>query len=320
MHLVIPDDYQNAVRSLNCFERLAGQTVTTLRALPQDLEARAAALQEADALVLIRERTAITRDLLERLPRLRLISQTGRGIPHIDLAACTDHGVAVVVGSGSPIAPAELTWALLLASMRQLPREVAALKSGQWQTTLGRELHGRTLGIFGFGKIGGLVAGYGRAFGMRVLVWGRAGSISRAMAEGYSVVESQRDLFALSDALSLHLRLTPETRGMVTAGDLAAMKPDAVLINTSRAELIVPGALVTALESGRPGYAAVDVYEQEPVYDHPLLALPNVIATPHLGYVARDTYELYLGEAFDHALAFFAGAPVELLNPEATRH
>ncbi len=316
MHVIIPDDYQDAVRGLDALARLGGHQVTVLGETPHEAAALAEALGEADALVLIRERTPITRALLERLPRLKLISQTGRGIAHIDLPACTEHGVAVAVGGGSPIGPAELTWALLLAAVRHLPAEVAALKGGRWQTTLGRELRGRTLGIFGYGSIGALVAGYGRAFGMSVGVWGREGSLSRAAADGFTTARSQRDLFARSDVVSLHIKLNTETRGIVTADDLAAMRPDSVLVNTSRAELIAPGALVAALQAGRPGFAAVDVYESEPALGHPLLAQPNAIGTPHLGYVTRETYEQYFGEAFDHALAFFAGDPVELLNPE----
>lgn len=316
MHLIIPDDYQDAVRGLDCFARLNEHQVTVLGKTPRDPAALADILREADALVLIRERTPITRALLERLPRLKLISQTGRGIAHIDLPACTEHGVAVAVGGGSPVGPAELTWALLLAAVRHLPAEVAALKAVRWQTTLGRELRGRTLGIFGYGSIGALVASYGRAFGMHVLVWGREGSLGRAAADGFAAAGSQRDLFARSDAVSLHIKLNAETRGIVTADDLAAMRPDSVLVNTSRAELIAPGALVAALHAGRPGFAAVDVYESEPALGHPLLDLPNAIGTPHLGYVTRETYEQYFGDAFDHALDYFAGWPVDLLNPE----
>jgi D-3-phosphoglycerate dehydrogenase len=299
VHVVIPDDYQDAVRHLDCFAKLAGHTVTIYNDTVKDVESLAERFRDADALVLIRERTAITDELLERLPRLKLISQTGRGTAHIDTEACKRRGVAVAVGTGSPIAPAELTWALVMAAMRRIPEEAARLRAGQWQGTLGRALRGRTLGIYGYGKIGTLVAGYGRAFGMRVLAWGREGSLSRAAADGFAGAASKEELFAESDVLSLHLRLIEETHGIVTADDLARMKPESLLVNTSRAELIAPGALEAALRQGRPGFAAVDVYEDEPATGHPLLALDNVLATPHLGYVEKDSYELYFGQAFD---------------------
>lgn len=299
MHVVIPDDYQDAVRHLDCFAKLAGHTVTIYNDTVKDVESLAERFRDADALVLIRERTSITDELLERLPRLKLISQTGRGTAHIDTEACKRRGVAVAVGTGSPIAPAELTWALIMAAMRRIPEEAARLRNGQWQGTLGLALRGRTLGVYGYGKIGTLVAGYGRAFGMRVLAWGREGSLARATADGFAVAASKEDLFAEADVLSLHLRLIDETRGIVTADDLGRMKRTSLLVNTSRAELIVPGALEAALRQGRPGFAAVDVYEDEPAINHPLLGLENVLATPHLGYVEKDSYELYFGQAFD---------------------
>ncbi|HET9226974.1 MAG TPA: D-2-hydroxyacid dehydrogenase family protein, partial [Thermoanaerobaculia bacterium] len=263
----------------------------------------------ADALVLIRERTRITDELLERLPRLKLISQTGKGAAHIDLAACERRGIQVTVGTGSPYAPAELTWALVLAAARHLPYEVARLRAGHWQSTMGTGLRGRTLGIWGYGKIGTLVAGYGRAFGMEVRIWGREGSLSRAQSDGYALAGSREELFERSDVLSLHIKLSAETRGIVKASDLARMRPDALLVNTSRAELIETGALEAALRAGRPGFAAVDVYEQEPVLGaaHPLLALDNALCTPHLGYVERDSYESYFGQAFDQVVAFAEG-------------
>jgi len=285
----------------------------------KDIEVLAERLYPADALVLIRERTQITEALLARLPNLKLISQTGKGIAHIDAAACTRHGVLICAGTGSPVAPAELTWALIMAAMRHLPQEVAHLRAGGWQKTVGRVLRGRTLGLFGYGKIGALVAGYGRAFGMKVLVWGREGSQERGRLAGYSIAPDEETFFAQADILSLHLRLTPETRGLVTAAHLALMKPDALLVNTSRAELITSGALEAALRVGRPGFAAVDVYEEEPILgaNHPLLQLDNTICTPHLGYVEKDSYELYLGQAFDQVLAFAAGQPSNAVNPEA---
>lgn len=319
MHIVIPDDYQDAVRTLDCFPKLAGHRVTVYNDTARDLDTLAARFADADALVLIRERTAISEALLERLPRLKLISQTGRGIPHIDVPACTRHGVAVAVGGGSPHSTAELAWALVLASMRHLPREVANLKAGRWQSTLGRGLHGRTLGILGYGKIGSVVANYGRAFGMRVLVWGREGSLARARADRYETAISQRDLFERADVLSLHVKLVADTRGLVTLDDLSNMQPTALLVNTSRAELIAPDALVTALQTGRPGYAAVDVYESEPLTDHPLLHLDNALCTPHLGYVEKDSYETYFDAAFDGVIAFASGTPINLVNPEVIR-
>jgi D-3-phosphoglycerate dehydrogenase / 2-oxoglutarate reductase len=304
MHVVIPDDYQDAVRHLDCFAKLRGHEVTIYNDTIKETGALAERFRDADALVLIRERTAIDDELLALLPNLKLISQTGRGTAHIDTDACKRRGVEVAVGTGSPYAPAELTWALVLAAMRRVPQEAAHLCSGGWQHLLGTTLRGRTLGIYGYGKIGSLVAGYGRAFGMRVLAWGREGSQSRARQDGYEV----GPLFAESDVLSLHLRLTGETHGIVTAAELAQMKPTALLVNTSRAELIERGALEAALRAGRPGYAAVDVYGEEPILgaQHPLLSMDNALCTPHLGYVEKDSYELYFGQAFDNVIAFAA--------------
>jgi len=312
MRIVIPDDYQDAVRSLDCFAKLAEHDVTIYRDTVKDAGALAERFADADALVLIRERTAIGDALLARLPRLKLISQTGKGTAHIDVAACRARGIVVSAGTGSPYAPAELTWALVLAAMRRIPQEAARLRAGGWQSTLGTLLRGRTLGILGYGKIGSLVAGYGRAFGMRVIVQSGEGSLARARADGF---ETAAHLFAESDVLSLHVRLTKETRGMIAAADLATMKRDALLVNTSRAELIAPNALVDALRAGRPGFAAIDVYEEESVLGaaHPLLALENVVCTPHLGYVEKDSYELYFGQAFEQMLAFAAGAPINVV-------
>lgn len=321
MRIVIPDDYQDAVRHLDCFAKLTGHQVTIYNNSVKDTEILADRFKGADALVLIRERTAITEPLLAALPDLKFIAQTGKGTASIDLAACTRHGVAVAVGGGAPYAPAELTWALVLAAMRHIPQEVAAMKAGHWQqTTLGYSLRGRTLGIFGYGKIGSLVASYGRAFGMHVLVWGRAGSLTRARADGFETVNSQAELFERADVLSLHLKLVEETHGIVTATDLARMKRSALLVNTSRAGLIEPGTLEEALQAGRPGFAAVDVYEFEPVIDHLLLHLDNVVCTPHLGYVEKDCYELYFGTAFDQILAFADGHPADIINPEVLEY
>lgn len=319
MRILIPDDYQDAVRGLACFSKLAGHDVTVFTDTIKEIDALAERLQPAEALVLIRERTRISDALLERLPNLKLISQTGKGTSHIDIAACTRRGVVVTAGTGSPYAPAELTWALVLAALRHIPHEVARMRAGHWQSTLGTGLRGRTLGIWGYGKIGSLVAGYGRAFGMNVLVWGREGSLSRAHVDRYTTAADRQRLFEQADVLSLHIKLDKETRGIVTAADLARMKPDALLVNTSRAELIEPGALEAALRAGRPGFAAVDVYEEEPILgaDHPLLALSNAVCTPHLGYVEKDSYESYFGQAFDQVVAFAEGNPVHLVNREA---
>lgn len=320
MKIAIPDDYQDAARTLACFQKLQGHEVSTLQDHVSDPAALARLLQGTEALVLIRERTPIGEELLARLPELRLIVQTGKQAPHLDLRACTRHEVAVIYAvprvTERPYATAELTWGLILAAQRHLPQEVAALKAGRWQSTLGRALHGRTLGIFGYGHIGSLVASYGQAFGMRILAWGQERSRSRALADGHEVAASQDALFQASDVLSLHLRLNAETLGIVTAAHLASMKHTALLVNTSRAGLIAPGALENALRAGRPGSAAVDVYEHEPVSDHPLLHLPNAICTPHLGFVEQDTYEGLLGSAFDHLLAFAAGNHEAVANPE----
>lgn len=317
MRIVIPDDYQDTVRHLDCFAKLAGHEVIVYHDTVKDLDTLARRFQDAEALVLIRERTAITDALLDRLPKLKLISQTGKGISHIDLEACTRHGVGVSIGGGSPYAPAELSWALILAAMRHIPQEVEGMKAGCWQTTLGTNLRGRTLGIFGYGKIGNLIAGYGRAFAMNVLVWGREGSFARARADGFETATGKADLFRRADVLSLHISLTKETRGIVTGADLAEMKPSALLVNTSRACLIEPGALEEALRNGRPGSAAVDVYEEEPVIDSPLLHMENVVCTPHIGYVEKDGYEQLFGAAFDNLLAFVEGHPRNLANQEA---
>ncbi len=315
MKIVIPDDYQNAVRTLDCFKMLDGHQVTTYQDHVSDTETQASRFQEADALVLIRERTPITGELLALLPNLKVIVQTGKQAPHLDQDACSRHGVEVIFAapmvfgsSGKPYATAELTWALVMAAMRHIPQEVAFLKEGHWQQTLGLSIYNRVLGIYSYGNIGSLVASYGRAFGMRVMVWGREGSRSRAESDGFASANSREEFFRESDVLCLHLRATEETRGVVTAEDLAKMKSTAVLVNTSRARLIAPGALVEALKNGHPGYAAVDVYEQEPVTDkdNPLLHMDNVICTPHLGYVEKDTYENIFSAAFEQVLLFAA--------------
>ncbi|MGV7197289.1 D-2-hydroxyacid dehydrogenase family protein [Xanthomonas sp. NCPPB 1325] len=323
MRILVPDDYQGAVCQLPCLQRMQGHDVQVLGALATDPDERAEQLADADVLVLIRERTRVDAALLQRLPRLKLISQTGRVGAHVDVAACTQIGVAVAEGVGSPVAPAELTWALILAASRRLGEYQRALHQGRWQALgdpgLGRVLHGRTLGLWSYGRIGQRVAGFGRAFGMQVLVWGGDASCAQAARDGFAIAGSRQELFERSDVLSLHRRLTAQTRHDVTAQDLAHMRGDALLVNTSRAELIAPGALLAALDAGRPGQAAVDVFEHEPVLDprDALLRHPRVLATPHLGYVERDSYALYFEAAFDNVLAFAAGTPRNLVNPDA---
>lgn len=321
MRIVIPDDYQDCVRTLKCFAALAGHEVAIYQDTVRDLATLVQRFGDADALVLTRERTAIKADLLDRLPKLKLISQTGKVSNHIDLPACTAHGVAVAEGSGSGSVTAELTWAMILASRRNLVAEVNRLRAGLWQGSVGQQLLGQRLGIWSYGRIGKMVAGYGKAFGMKVWVHGREASTAAAKGDGVEVAPSREAFFAESDIVSLHIRLNAETRGLVAAADLARMKSSALIVNTSRAELIAPGALVDALKRGRPGYAAVDVYEDEPVLgaSHPLLALPNALCTPHLGYVERDNYEKFYGSAFDNVLAFAAGKPANIANPEALK-
>ena len=320
MKITILDDYFDTLRTLPCFAKLAGHAVTVWNDHVQDVEPLAERLAQTEALVLIRERTHIRTPLLERLPRLRLISQRSV-FPHIDVETCTRLGIVVSSNQhpGTPsYATGELTWGLILAAMRQIPQQMASLRAGRWQLAPGTTLRGRTLGVFGYGRIGGAVAGYGRAFGMNVLVWASEASRARARADGYDVAPSKEAFFAQCDIVSLHLRLYPATRGIVTAADLACMKPTALLVNTSRAPLIEPGALVAALRAGRPGRAAVDVYEEEPLRDttHPLLNMDNVVCTPHLGYVTREEMNLQFTDVFDQILAYDAGSPTEVVNPE----
>ena len=320
MKISILDDYFDTLRTLNCFRKLDGHDVTIWNDHVQDTEALAARLKDAEVLVLIRERTQIRAPLLERLDRLRLISQ--RSVyPHIDVDACTRRGVIVSsdMHAGSPsYAAAELTWGLILAAMRQIPQQVSALRAGTWQIGVGQTLRGKTLGIYGYGRIGATVAGYGRAFGMNVVMWAREESRERARRDGYETAPSKRAFFESSDVLSLHLRLVDATRGIVTGDDLSRMKPTALLVNTSRAPLIEAGALVDALRRGRPGMAAVDVYEHEPLRDRddPLLKLDNVVCTPHIGYVTRDEYEIQFSDIFDQILAYSAGTPINVVNPQ----
>ena len=320
MKITILDDYFDTLRSLACFRKLDGHNVTVWNDHLQETDALAARLADTEALVLIRERTKIRAPLIERLPRLRLISQ--RSVyPHIDVAACTKQGVIVCsnMHAATPsYAAAELTWALVLAAARQIPQQMASLTAGRWQTGVGSTLRGKTLGIYGYGRIGSVVAGYGRAFGMNVLVWARPDSLVRADADGFARASSKDALFADSDVLSLHMRLVDATRGIVTGADLARMKPTAILVNTSRAELIAPGALDEALAAGRPGQAAVDVFESEPVRDpsHPWFRHAASVFTPHIGYVTKDEFELQFSDIFDQIVAYAAGAPINVVNPE----
>jgi D-3-phosphoglycerate dehydrogenase / 2-oxoglutarate reductase len=311
MKITILDDYHDTLRTLACFDKLASHEVTIWNDHVQDTEALAQRLADTEVLVLIRERTAIRAPLIERLPRLKLISQ--RSVyPHIDIEACTRHGVIVSSDQhlGTPsFSTAELAWGLILAAMRQIPQQMASLKAGRWQMGVGSTLRGKTLGVYGYGRIGGVVAGYGRAFGMQVLVWAREDSLVRARADGLSAAASKAAFFEACDVISLHMRLVAATRGIVTAADLARMKPDSLLVNTSRAPLIEPGALVAALRAGRPGFAAIDVYEEEPLRDvsHPLLNMANVTCTPHIGYVSREEYEVQFSDIFDQIIAYAAG-------------
>jgi len=320
MKISILDDYHDTVRTLSCFGKLAGHEVTIWNDHVQNDEALAERLRDAQVLVLIRERTKIRAPLLERLPNLRLISQ--RSVyPHIDVDACTRLGIIVSSSqhAGTPsYAAAELTWGLVLAAMREIPRQMAALRAGKWQIGVGNTLRDKTLGIYGYGRIGSVVAGYGKAFGMKVLVWARPETLAKARADGYAAAPSKEAFFEQCDIISLHMRLVPATRHIVTAADLARMKSTALLVNTSRAPLIEPEALVDALRRGRPGMAAVDVYEEEPVLDpkHPLLTMDNVVCTPHLGYVTRDEYEVQFVDIFDQIVAYAAGTPINVVNPD----
>jgi D-3-phosphoglycerate dehydrogenase len=319
MRITILDDYFNTLRTLDCFRKLDGHQIEIWNDHVQETAALAERLKNTEALVLIRERTAIRAELLEQLPKLRLISQ--RSVyPHIDIDTCTRHGVIVSSGqhADSPsYAAAELTWGLVLAAMRQIPQQMRSLQAGDWQIGVGHTLRGKTLGIHGYGRIGSVVAGYGKAFGMHVLVWAREASRKRAQADGHEVAASQRAFYERSDVVSLHMRLVSETRGIVTEADLSHMKPTALLVNTSRAQLIEPDALVRALRAGRPGMAAVDVFEHEPLRDpsHPLLTMVNVVSTPHIGYVTRDEYEIQFSDVFDQILAYAEGSPINVVNP-----
>jgi D-3-phosphoglycerate dehydrogenase / 2-oxoglutarate reductase len=330
MNIVILDDYQDVVRKLECAAKLENYSAKVYTNTIKGIGQLSVRLKDADVIVLIRERTALNKALIEKLPRLKLIAQTGRVGGHIDLAACTERGIAVAEGIGSPVAPAELTWALIMAASRRLPQYISNLKHGAWQQSglkssampsnfgLGTVLKGKTLGIWGYGKIGQMVAGYGRAFGMNVLVWGSDESRVRAVKDGLTAASNRDSFFETADVMSLHLRLNEVTTGIVTADDLGRMKPTALLVNTSRAELIEPNALIGALNRGRPGLAAIDVFESEPILQgSALLRLENCICTPHIGYVEKDSYELYFGTAFDNVVNYIKGTPTNIVNPGA---
>jgi len=330
MNIVILDDYQDAVRKLQCASKLDAYQAKVYTNTVKGIGQLSVRLKDADVVVLIRERTHLPRTLIEKLPKLKLIVQTGKVGDHIDVAACTERGIVVAEGAGSPIAPAEMTWALIMTAIRRLPQYIAHLKHGAWQQAglksssmpvnfgLGTVLKGKTLGIWSYGKIGKIIAGYGRAFGMRVLVWGREASREQALADGFELAANKEEFFTQSDVLTLHLRLNDATRGIVSFEDLSLMKTTALLVNTSRAELIKPDALVTALNRGRPGMAAIDVFESEPILQgHSLLRLENCICTPHIGYVEQESYELYFGAAFDNVVNFIKGTPTNIVNPGA---
>jgi D-3-phosphoglycerate dehydrogenase / 2-oxoglutarate reductase len=332
MNIIILDDYQDAVRKLPCASKLEHLHAKVFTNTVKGIGQLSVRLRDAEVLVTIRERTAFPRQLLEKLTKLKLIAQTGKVGPHIDVAACTKLGIAVAEGVGDATAPAELAWSLIMASMRRLPQYIGNLKHGAWQQSglkaaamppnfsIGMKLAGKTLGVWGYGRIGQRVAGYGRAFGMKVQVWGREASLEQARADGHAAAVSRESFFETSDVLSLHLRLVPETRAIVTLDDLVRMKSTALFVNTSRAELVTEGALVAALNRSRPGMAAVDVFESEPILQgHPLLRLENAVCTPHIGYVEQDSYEMYFGAAFDNVVNFINQTPTNIVNPEALK-
>ncbi len=330
MNIVILDDYQDAVRKLQCASKLYAYPAKVYTNTVKGIGQLSVRLKDADIIVLIRERTQITRQLVDKLPRLKMIAQTGLAGSHIDLAACTERGIVVSEGIGSLIAPAELTWALLMTAMRRLPQYISNLKHGAWQQAglktasmppnfgLGCVVNGKTLGIWGYGRVGQRVAGYGRAFGMKVRVWGSDSSRAQALADGYEIAGTRDEFFAHCDVISLHLRLCAETEGIITLETLLRMKPTALLVNTSRAELIEPNSLLAGLNRGRPGMAAIDVFESEPILQgHALLRLENCVCTPHIGYVEQDSYEAYFGSAFDNVINFIRGTPTNIVNPGA---
>ncbi len=319
MKITILDDYQNAVEKLEAFKILKGLDVTILNYTEKNTSKLADLLQDSEILVLIRERTEITEELLSKLPKLKLISQTGKKSNHLDINACTKHKVAVAEGIGSPVAPSELAWALILNTVRKIPQAIQGMKDGKWQTNIGSTIRGKKIGIWGYGKIGQQVAKYAQVFGANVLVWGSEASRNQAVLDGFEKAASKEEFFSTSDIITLHLRLNEQTFGIVKETDLSLMKSDAALINTARAELIEKGALLKCLKNGRPGFAGLDVYEEEPIYDadYELLKMPNVVCTPHIGYVEKNSYELYFEKAFENVINYINRNPTNIANPEA---
>ncbi|GAA6764997.1 D-2-hydroxyacid dehydrogenase family protein [Flavobacterium sp. CGRL1] len=319
MKITILDDYQNAVEKLEAFKILKGLDVTILNYTEKNTSKLAELLQDSEILVLIRERTEITEELLSKLPKLKLISQTGKKSNHLDINACTKYKVAVAEGIGSPVAPSELAWALILNTVRKIPQAIQGMKDGKWQTNIGSTIRGKKIGIWGYGKIGQQIAKYAQVFGANVLVWGSEASRNQAVLDGFEKAASKEEFFSTSDIITLHLRLNEQTFGIVKETDLSLMKSDAALINTARAELIEKGALLKSLKNGRPGFAGLDVYEEEPIYDadYELLKMPNVVCTPHIGYVEKNSYELYFEKAFENVINYINRNPTNIANPEA---
>lgn len=322
MTIAIPDDYQHIIRKLACFQLLKNHQVLTFHEYETEEKVLAEWFKDADVLVLTRTRTKITESLLKQLPKLKLISQTGKNAGHIDIEACTKYGVAIAEGRGNPIATAELTWLLIMNGLRQLPQAIEGMKTGKWQTNIGSRVYGKTIGIWSYGKIGKRVANYAKAFGANVLIWGREKSMQQAKADGFEIAPSKAYFFKNADVVSIHIRLKEVTKGIVKKNDLQLMKSTALFVNTSRAALIEKDALLSALQAGQPGFAAIDVYDEEPIFDknHPLLKMDNVIGTPHLGYVEKESYELYFSIAFQNVLDFFKGNLVNIANPEALKN
>lgn len=318
MKITVLDDYQNTIKNLDCYSLLKDQDVQILHKTEKDPQKLSELLKDTEILVLTRERTEITRELLDLLPNLKLISQTGKISNHLNLKDCTDHNIAVAEGIGSPIAPAELTWALLMNTVRQIPQAIEAMKMGKWQTNIGSTVHGKTIGVWGYGKIGQKIAQYANVFGAKVLVWGSENSRNKVVEDGFDSASSKENFFETADIITLHLRLNEATNGIVKENDLLRMKENSILINTARAELIEEGALINALKKGKPTYAGLDVYEEEPIYDtsFELLQMDNVVCTPHLGYVEKNGYELYFGKAFENAINYINGNPSNIANPE----
>lgn len=318
MKITILDDYQNIIKELNCYKLLEGQEVTILHHTEKNPQKLAELLKDAEIIVLTRERTEITEELLSGLPNLKLISQTGKISNHLDLRICTQHGIAVAEGIGSPTAPAELTWALLMNTIRKIPQAIQGMKDGKWQINIGSKIEGKTIGIWGYGKIGQKIAQYAKVFGAKVLVWGSENSRNKAIEHGFLSADSKEDFFKTSDIITLHLRLSKDTFGIIKEPDLEMMKENSVLINTARAELIQKGVLPKILKNRKDMLVGVDVYNEEPIYDKDfeLLKIENIVCTPHLGYVEKEGYELYFGKAFENVVNYINGNPINIANTE----